>query len=132
MLYTSYFGNIKNIKENNCRDTQLVSISNVKPYWCPEDVYDFGNILGPGESLLKRYKAGLVDEKQYEEEYLVKLNNNKELILKSIDELSSLSSNDIVFLCYEKPPKFCHRHIFANWLMKNGYYHIEEYPINLK
>lgn len=29
-------------------------------------------------------------------------------------------------LCYEKPPDFCHRHIVAEWLTKNGFF-IEEF-----
>ncbi len=26
-----------------------------------------------------------------------------------------------ILLCYEKPENFCHRHILAEWLRKNGY-----------
>lgn len=27
----------------------------------------------------------------------------------------------IALLCYEKPDDFCHRHLVADWLRKNGY-----------
>ena len=27
---------------------------------------------------------------------------------------------DVVLLCREKPPKFCHRHLAAEWFQKNG------------
>ena len=26
----------------------------------------------------------------------------------------------LVLLCYEKPEDFCHRHLFARWIMHNG------------
>ena len=35
---------------------------------------------------------------------------------------------DIALLCYEKPDDFCHRHLVADWLNKNGY-KCEEYVI---
>jgi len=36
-------------------------------------------------------------------------------------DLYKLSShNDVCMLCYETPEKFCHRHLVAEWLTKNG------------
>ena len=28
---------------------------------------------------------------------------------------------DFALVCYEKPSDFCHRHLVADWLNKNGY-----------
>lgn len=37
------------------------------------------------------------------------------------EELSKMSGGkDIVLICYEKPSDFCHRHLVAKWLAKNG------------
>lgn len=31
------------------------------------------------------------------------------------------SKHDIALICYEKPSDFCHRHLVADWLIKNGF-----------
>ena len=28
---------------------------------------------------------------------------------------------DVALVCYEKPSDFCHRHLVADWLNKNGF-----------
>ncbi|KKM90780.1 hypothetical protein LCGC14_1235320, partial [marine sediment metagenome] len=34
-------------------------------------------------------------------------------------ELIDTYGEDVTLLCYEKPPKFCHRHIVAHWFENN-------------
>lgn len=33
----------------------------------------------------------------------------------------NVNSKDIALICYEKPSDFCHRHLVADWLKKNGF-----------
>lgn len=33
----------------------------------------------------------------------------------------NVGENDIALICYEKPSDFCHRHLVAEWLNKNGF-----------
>jgi len=37
----------------------------------------------------------------------------------------NIDINDVTLLCYERPESFCHRHIVAEWLNKNGYTCVE-------
>jgi hypothetical protein len=39
---------------------------------------------------------------------------------------SSYNDRDVILLCYEKPPQFCHRHLVAEWLEKELGIEVEE------
>lgn len=41
----------------------------------------------------------------------------------------NVGENDIALICYEKPTDFCHRHLVADWLNKNGF-KCDEYLFN--
>ncbi len=103
-MYTSYFGNRRNF-------TNPLIISGKPPYWFKGPHYPK---LGPKESFLKDYKAGKIDEEGYIEQYT-------KLVLDPLDaketyqEIIDTYGEDVTLLCYEKPPKFCHRHIVALW-----------------
>lgn len=121
MYYTSYFANIKNIDKAKYT---LASITYKKPAFCDEAVLDW-SFLGPGKVLLDDYKSGLVDENRYTTIYMTQL----DAIWSSVKELICAHANDnIVLLCYEKPPKFCHRHLLAEFLKAKGI-DCEELPI---
>ena len=54
---------------------------------------------------------------------LEKLSNlNPDTVFSDLERLSDLKKlsdfKDIILLCYEKPGKFCHRHIVGAWLQK--------------
>lgn len=103
-MYTSYFGNHKNI-------TNPLAITAKCPYWFKGPHYPN---LGPKESFLKDYKDGKIDEIEYIEQYT-------KLVLDPLSpeeiyrDLIDTYGEDVTLLCYEKPPKFCHRHIVALW-----------------
>jgi uncharacterized protein (DUF488 family) len=50
-------------------------------------------------------------------------------ILQVIEDLQKIANtkdtDKIILLCYEKPGDFCHRHLVADWLTKNGLKTIE-------
>ena len=40
--------------------------------------------------------------------------------LTTYSELKNLATDEAVLLCWEGKGKFCHRHLVADWLNKNG------------
>lgn len=107
-MFTSYFGNRKNI-------TNPLAITGKPPYWFKGPHYA---PLGPKESFLHPYKNGTLDELGYIEQYI-------KLVLDPLDpkvvykELTDTYGDDVTLLCFEKPPKFCHRSLVAIWFESN-------------
>ncbi len=117
MLYTSYFGRVKNMNPD-----LLFAVTASKP--------EFFNgkhlkCVAPDYKWVDDYKHGRITDLQYTNLYINYLNNNKENI---ISQIKSLPDNSML-LCYEVNGKFCHRHILAKWLRQNGIL-IEEYGFN--
>jgi len=106
MIYTSYFASRKYDPEKS------VSIAR----WAPRG-YTGTRIPGlyPPADLLRDYKNGAVDQKEYEQIYRTRILNrlDPKIVAEKLDGL--------VLLCYEKSGDFCHRHIVAAWLRENGY-----------
>lgn len=115
MYYTSYFDNLKHIDSTKYI---LVSIINKKPNFCSNLVIDW-SILGPTKSLIYAYKNGEIDEKEYTKIYLNYLNSNWDKFRLFFED-SWFKKQDIVMLCYEKPSKFCHRHLLCDFLNAKG------------
>ena len=120
-IYTSYFGNLKNIPKN------IIPVS-----ICLKVPKEYKGIqykkLAPTYDILSHYKE-TGDKTAYVLKY------NKEIIKKLnakdvVDDLLCMTGlkqgvderkNGIVLLCYETPEDFCHRHLIADWLNANGY-----------
>ena len=115
MIYTSYFGNLRNIPKNIFR----IAISRTSPIWNKHRPPTY-NYLVPTQMDLFAYRvdndAG-VYANNYRENVLSKLNPDD--VVKDLYDLSN--GRDVVLLCYEKPPRFCHRQIVAKWLNDAGY-----------
>lgn len=111
-IFTSYFARIGIIKNP-------ISICAKAPNWFKGPQY---KVLAPKYSFFKDYKDGKINSKEYTEQYI-----NQVLFSLSVNEvLKSLESfypnaEEVTLLCYEKPEDFCHRHIVAEWLTKNGF-----------
>lgn len=114
MLYTSYYGNIKNLLKSGFKLEQLIGIS----------LSNFDNIFVEKKLCVRsvdffNYKYNkVIDWKIYRRNYLDKLYNLEKIWLDNIfDEYDGC-----VFLCYEKDNKYCHRKIlmdFLNWYYVN-------------
>lgn len=128
-FYTSYYGKYKDIP----KDCMCIGISRSCPFkdWNINNafsnfVFYKNNILAPSEDLLNGYKAGKYSEQDYKRIYATQIFN----WFKSIDmsandwaeELADIFSGykAIVFLCYETPDKFCHRHILRKFMNLQG------------
>ena len=123
-IYTSYWGNAKNIK---AAGIMLIGINRYPPKFI-KDVTNYA-ALAPSKELLTAAKtdATMTDKKFREifyKEILSKLNPTE--VVNRLLEIGR--GRDIAILCYEKPPDFCHRHLVAEWLNVNTGQVIEEFP----
>lgn len=116
-IFTSYYGNLKKLRAN---DIIPVGISVGIPMYFNGHSLSY---LAPTRNMLS------LGEKEYTPRYreiLEKVDLNR---LRS--DLSIISNNeggkDIALLCYEKPPEFCHRRLFADWLKEKTGYEVKEY-----
>jgi hypothetical protein len=128
-IFTSYFSNMRNI-------INPVSIAHSNPYWYKGLSY---SLLAPTSKILNEYKSNrfsndkkaiMIYTDAYAEEILSKLDQEKvyeELHFKLVKSIArqisetKYSEEDIVtLLCWERPDKFCHRHLVARWFAEKG------------
>jgi uncharacterized protein (DUF488 family) len=125
MIYTTYFANLKKLPSYIIP----ISICGKAPEWYKGLQY---KKLAPKYWFFAKYKEDH-DEQFYTEQF------NKEVLTllspsKVVLELLVMVGNfkglnyypEIALVCYEKPGDFCHRHLVADWLNKNGY-EVKEY-----
>lgn len=124
MIYTGYFAKLKYYQSNNLSP---VRISNGGRNIVEHKV----NSFIPEWEIVNAHKKGLIDNETYRRLYLLQLSSFIEdpklnLMMESI--LSSLYQTNTILLCYERPEKFCHRHILAEWIKDNFGYDVVEFP----
>ena len=126
MIYTSYFAKLKSLPE----DVIPISICGKAPDWYKGLQY---KKLAPKYDFFMEWKKNHDNDyyiKCFKEQVLDKLNVDdvvKELDSLLIDVTTTLNYKvdsmlvpRIALVCYEKPSDFCHRHLVADWLNKNG------------
>ena len=109
MIYTSYFAKMKSMREQEKEKCIAVSVS--KPKGIEIETY---TDLVPIYYLVRDKKLGAISEEDYTKiynEHLDKLDVHK--VAKELDGK--------ILLCWCGKDKFCHRHLIAKWLLKNGY-----------
>lgn len=108
MIYTSYWGNLKELVRVFGKK-KIISVSRWTKFWnwkrCSQ--------LFPSEELLVGFKNGKISEKEYEKIYMDYLET------LNVDNCYKVF-NGCVFVCYEKVG-FCHRHLICKWLRNHGY-----------
>lgn len=119
MIYTSYFAKLKYLP----KDIIPISICAKSPNWYNGLQY---KRLAPTYDILMRYKQDGNKEdyiKKFNEQVLSKLNASEAVfdLYRLADKDNTYYSFDICLLCYEKSSDFCHRHLVAEWLRKDGY-----------
>lgn len=114
IIYTSYFAKLKELENH---DVIPISICGKAPTWYKGLQY---KKLAPKYDFFIRWKETHDNDfyiKHFQSEVLDKLD-----ILTVVRELKSMGlDNNIALICYEKPSDFCHRHLVADWLNKNGF-----------
>lgn len=108
-IYTSYFANSKALSKAN---VMPISIARYSPKW----------FYGP-RILDVAPTSYMLSGSCGHEEYLVKYNEilnrlNLHRLLSMIESVSN--GKDVALCCFEKPGDFCHRHLLAEWMTKNG------------
>jgi uncharacterized protein YeaO (DUF488 family) len=71
--------------------------------------------LAPSKGLLADWKAGKINEGDFEDRYFAELDMVREYIAKC---LTVMNSRNAILLCYEKASDFCHRHLFRKYVKK--------------
>ena len=132
MIYTSYFAKIKDLPQHIIP----ISIAGRAPEWYGGPQY---KKLAPKYEFFIKWKETRDNDyyiKCFNEQVLDKL--NPEEVVKELDNIllnitTTIDYNSdliqvpkIALICYEKPLDFCHRHLVADWLNKNGF-KCEEY-----
>lgn len=108
MIYTSYWGNLKNLVKKFGKEN-IICVSRWTKFWNGKKC----SMLFPSEELLKGYKSGKISKEEYKKIYMSYLDS------LNVDNCYKVF-NGCCFVCYEKEG-FCHRHIISEWLRKNGY-----------
>ena len=142
--FTSYYANYRNIP----KDYLCIGISRTCPEWFNINQESLGNfywvkdnVLSPPADLLDGFKNGSIDINEYKKRYIAHLFSwiEKDRMYKDIpdymkqmDEFFSTCSTPwkgLVFMCYESPNEFCHRHLFRRLLTNIYNIECEEYGV---
>lgn len=122
MIYTSYFAKLKSLPKNIIP----ISICGKAPEGYKGLQY---KKLAPKYDFFMQWKQNKDNDfyiKCFNEQVLSYLNADQ-VIKELVGDLDPNKDEiDIALICYEKPTDFCHRHLVAQWLNKNGY-KCEEY-----
>lgn len=124
MIYTSYFAKLKSLPDNIIP----ISICGKAPDWYKGLQY---KKLAPKYNFFIKWKDNRDNDyytKCFKEQVLDKLEVAK-VILDFSQIMLVHNTSNICLICYEKPEEFCHRHLVAEWLRKNGF-RCEEYKFN--
>lgn len=105
MIYTSYFGNLKNLP----KDMERVSIMRFTPEWSESLVNEVRIDLAPKEKDLKEFKENIINEEEFKKRYYKQIERIP--IKNLIKELDNK-----VLLCTCKLGHFCHRHLLVDFL----------------
>ena len=112
-IYTSYFAKLRNLPEN----IVPISICGKVPDWYTGLQY---------KKLAPKYEFFIEWKKTHDSDYYIEHFKSEVLDMLDVnavyEELAKMSAGkDIWLICYEKPSDFCHRHLVADWLTKNGF-----------
>lgn len=137
-FYTSYYAKYKDIP----KDFMCVGISRMCPFkdWnhdnlMPNFYFCKNNSFAPSEDLLTGYKSGKYTEQDYKRIYATQifewLKNINMSVREWADQLADIFEDykAVVFMCYETPDKFCHRHVLRKFMNLQGV-ECEEYGVD--
>ena len=101
-MQTSYFDGYRGLPEQ-----EAIAICLFPPSWYTGKTC---KRLAPTIKTFNLYKSGAIGEKEFTRRYT-------EETLKGLSAKKVYARyGNMTMLCFEKPGKFCHRHILARWL----------------
>ena len=112
MIYTGYFDRLSDYQKAGLTP---VDIGGYSP---PEYVGLRFRELAPKKVWWQEWHDKNLSNDWYEEKYRVTVLNHLDPH-KTAEQIQALGG-DIVLLCREKPPQFCHRHLAAKWFRENS------------
>ena len=120
-IYTSYFGNLKNLEKNNIVP---IGICCYPPKW-----FKGPNLLSiaPTPDILINCKSNHQEYIKRFKNEIISLQNDPKEFVKRITFISE--GKDLALCCFEKPNEFCHRHLVAEWLNETLNLNVEEFNI---
>lgn len=114
MIYTTYFAKLKSLPKN----VIPISICGKAPSW-------YGGLQY--KKLAPKYDFFMKWKETHDNDYYIEHFNDEvlsqldaEMVMNELYYMSGYDK-DITLVCYEKPSDFCHRHLVADWLNKNGF-----------
>jgi hypothetical protein len=130
MIFTSYYDKIKELPDN----VIPVSIAGKAPDWYKGIQY---KKLAPKLKFFEEWKKNKDNEAytlNYNRLVLADLDiydvireicnrlddKDTDLLYKTDSYIQDSTQVNIALVCYEKPGKFCHRHLVAEWFRQNG------------
>lgn len=120
MIYTSYFAKIRKFPDN----VIPVSIARFTPKGVNIPVL---TELAPTKGILFKYKADNNKEdyiRDYNEQILDKLSAFKIINMienaTGLKDISVRTDKHVALCCFEKSEDFCHRHLIADYMEKQG------------
>ena len=119
MICTSYYA-----KSVHYPDTFKIGISLSKPDYAVTNC-DL-KWLAPTWEMLSQYKLDH-DENKYTFKYLDMLAKKDKTLEYLVERMQAMErKQNVLLLCWEGPNKFCHRHLFADYLNVRFHTHIVE------
>ena len=120
MIYTTYFAKLKSLP----KDVIPISICAKAPEWYKGLQY---KKLAPKYDFFKKWKETHDNDyyiQCFSEQILAQFQGASEVVSELYELVYKNTGNypkNIALVCYEKPSDFCHRHVVADWLKKQGY-----------
>lgn len=121
-FYTSYYDNAVNLPKQN---SFLISISGGIDKAIQDQINSWNTKLAPSWSIYQQYKESQ-DWQRYVERYQLEILNTISFA-EYYHMLSATEYDNIIFLCYERPDEFCHRHIIAETIQQQCNIVVDEY-----
>lgn len=121
-IYTSYFGVINRLPT----DILPISICGKAPDWYKGAQY---KALAPKYGFFQEWKKNHDNNyyiEHFKEEVLDRI--SVENVLRDLERIAG-DFDEIALICYERPEDFCHRHIVADWFVRNGI-NVQEYKFH--
>lgn len=116
VICTTYFSNVKKLP----KDFTPISIAAKPPAGWKYPQY---KVLSPKYSFFTVWKETHDNDyyiQHFNDEVLSGL-NPQETVKDILRLCPGYKPPKIALVCYETPEKFCHRHLVADWLNKNGF-----------
>ena len=122
-IYPGYYANLRKYLAGGCTP---IGISVGTPeYLKGNPIITYMRRLAPSYALLR-----VEDEAEYTRRFKAEVLgclDYRHIVNEICAKATAMGRSKAILLCYEKPPKFCHRSLVAEWLNSKGEFYVREY-----